>query len=201
MNKLVASALLLLVSACEAETILVASDQNGTTDSESDAGEFDCETDRNCADDEYCQKASCGASKGVCALRGPGCGAEQLPVCGCDGVTYFNDCLRKQRGVNLAHQGYCDRGPTRCGGRGGEACPSGAFCARVLRAPRPDMACESDAPGVCWVLPTSCDAEPRAGGDRFQRCNQPPECIDLCSAIRSEEPVLAANRCEPRGMP
>jgi hypothetical protein len=43
---------------------------------------------------------TCVASSGICPLI-------VLPVCGCDGVTYQNDCYRLNAGATLKHAGDC----------------------------------------------------------------------------------------------
>ena len=68
----------------------------------------------------------CGTGE-VCDLRDPTCAVADLeglcvpgplpcpmggnPVCGCDGVTYPNDCARLNAGATLAHTGACVGGP------------------------------------------------------------------------------------------
>jgi hypothetical protein len=48
---------------------------------------------------------------GKCAYRPEICILHKdvffIPECGCNGVTYSNDCERRKAGVSLAHKGKC----------------------------------------------------------------------------------------------
>lgn len=154
-----------------------------------------CASTAECGADELCRKASCDAASGECIRRPLLCTAAPGPVCGCDGVTYFNDCLRLSRGVESATAGECMAAAARCGGPERVRCPEGAYCARLFP---PGPACPRgvvDAPGSCWVLPADCGLEPH-GGDRWRPCGAEELCVDACAAIRSEIPHERALRCE-----
>ena len=44
---------------------------------------------------------------GTCEARPRFCNMVWIPVCGCNGKTYANDCQRKKAGVSKLHDGKC----------------------------------------------------------------------------------------------
>lgn len=65
-----------------------------------------------CPAGQFCDLQPAGScttpdARGTCRSPPEVCPAIAAPVCGCDGVTYGNDCERQGAGVPLAHEGAC----------------------------------------------------------------------------------------------
>ena len=117
-----------------------------------------------CSDKEYCAfppDAQCGAADqpGKCTPRPQACTLQFAEVCGCDGVTYGNDCEAASSGTSVAYSGKCKDGGTgsgkTCGGIAGLSCPSGEYCNYA-----PDAQCgAADQTGTCTTQPSVCTKE------------------------------------------
>jgi Kazal-type serine protease inhibitor domain len=143
-----------------------------------------CTSKNDCPEHFYCEKATCDASTGTCQPVPTSCDDVESPVCGCDGVTYFDDCLRKANSVASSTQRQCGfDSALPCGGPSGARCPAGTFCAQfTFRPPGPPGPCPPDVPGFCWALPSAC---PEATGMMgWDSCSSMQLCLDTCTAIR-----------------
>jgi hypothetical protein len=139
---------------------------------------------------QFCSKRSCRDPQGMCAPLPVLCDNTLQPVCGCDHITYWNDCLRQQYGVSSSIGGDCGSngfGSLSCDGRDDCGVP-GAFCAHLLP---PMVGCSSQVRPQCTIIPANC--ETAADPLRWVECmppggqppGGPPPCVSTCDAIQS----------------
>lgn len=154
-----------------------------------------CVSSSECDEGLFCDHESCTSPVGTCEPYPVSCDEDEHPVCGCDGITYFNNCLRRAAGATGATEEECGGGGTYCGGSSAAECPAGSTCA-LLGSTGVHGCGATDAPpiGRCWVLPSTC---PHHGSraDRWNACDEDLRCVDTCTAIVSGKAFVRASRC------
>ena len=159
-----------------------------------------CTDDDDCDADEYCKKTSCDAASGNCTERGPDClGATAAfdPICGCDGITYWNTCAIEHEGESVASKGECTGNdcPTCSRDEGGDSCPVRDHA----RCYRPVEECSTTSPsmGVCWVLPSECPPNEAQTTLYCGGTAGSARCIGFCEVLEVENSFQRdARQCE-----
>lgn len=109
-----------------------------------------------CTQEQFCEKPTCGAtSGGTCVMRPTGiCPAIAMPQCGCDGVTYGNECNRRTAGVSKAHDGPCMCTmvpPMNCCYTAGDCRNSARCVGATCSAGGAGVCVPPPAAGTCWI--------------------------------------------------
>ncbi len=170
-----------------------------------------------CPSGQFCQTAACGDASGTCQPRGTPdeCTGAAAFVCGCDEISYFNDCLRQAAGVSASTPGGCSSIDTAIclGGM----CPKAAKATCAFIVPSlvvdllslPDSGCIAQGSlqvgtvGACWILPPTAPASGPKTFRRFVPVAAPPTlcaaptCVDAFTAIRAGGIYEEAADCLP----
>lgn len=143
-----------------------------------------CKENTDCGANAYCEKNACADTTGQCKPRPLSCDNHEEPVCGCDGTSFWNPCLRELYGESEKAIGPCVV-QDNCEGPSSSPCSvDGAYCTKLIP---PGAQCNPTPPSSCWVLPSSC---PTTSPSEWSPCGPPgpAPCVSVCDALKAQVP-------------
>jgi hypothetical protein len=140
-----------------------------------------------CPSGQYCNAPGCGA--GQCVPL-PAETDTKSPVCGCDGVTYWNASVAGHAAMSVNGSGACTTGAKTCGGLLGSLCPTNTFCNYAVSSATQCNA--SDLGGSCWGMPAKC---PQILIGPQTRACKATTCTSECELIKSGKVWYTDNTC------
>lgn len=149
-------------------------------------GVVTCQFQRSCPSGMYCNAPGCGP--GTCVEKPETEDGSLAPVCGCDGITYWNSSVAAKHGMAVKDptDGCKVVGGTKCNSG---TCPAGAHCdLHILN----QTACGNfDLVPLCWMLPENClgAASPESWGCVAGGCKS------TCKLMLDGEQYYTAGAC------
>lgn len=142
-----------------------------------------------CPAGQYCSVQGCG-QQGTCAPIPSAASAVEQPVCGCNGVTYWNATVAARARMSVRMSGACAAGTPYLKTCDGETeCPAGSSCSMLAAGA---VACVTTRSGTCWAIPSECPA----AAATFRRCGVGKQaCFTRCDAIDREDKVYEDKSC------
>ncbi|MFT3770457.1 MAG: hypothetical protein QM820_33940 [Minicystis sp.] len=146
-----------------------------------------------CDAGEYCATKDC--KTGICTPVPDAKGQAYEPVCGCDGVAYWNEDSAIHDGVGFIDAASCDpKTLTSCN----PAVPTANHCDtknNIYCNVRVYTSCSVAPNGICVKLPSTCEGTNQGGRECLDTGNN---CKLACELIKGQKPWYAPNpACTP----
>ena len=140
----------------------------------------------------FCNAPGCNSGTCQVPLPVPSQIKDYVPVCGCDGVNYYNSTISASFGIPTDHAGVCTTLEEVSCTKMGSPCTAGLFCsAEVANAGACPQSPSDVVQGVCWGVPVACDTN----GPKGRGCGAGAQCADTCSLIQSQNGWHADATC------
>lgn len=144
-----------------------------------------CTWGDDCGAGYYCFAPGCAAGECIQKPVPVGQSPDPDPVCGCDGITYWNADVAASQGMSVDSAGPCAM-QIPCGP--GSPCPGTLKCNRKVDS---EAACSAQADGECLSVPISCPLD----GPLGRACTN-GQCELQCSLSQSQNPWYEDPTCQ-----